>query len=99
MTALLHHRLRLARRGLVYVVAIALVLMALVAAVVSQLLPLAERHPDRVAAWLSDRLGRPVAFDHLETEWTRRGPLLRLDALRVGEGDKAIRIGAQAVAR
>lgn len=93
MTALFHHLLRLARRGLLYVVAIGLVLMALVAAVVSQLLPLAERHPDRVATWLSERLGRPVAFGHLETQWTRRGPLLRLDDLRVGQGDKAIRIG------
>ena len=89
----MHHRLRLARRWLAYAVTIVLVLMALGSAVVSQLLPLAERHPDHVAAWLGDRIGRPVAFDHLETQWTRRGPLLRLDGLRVGEGDKAIRIG------
>jgi len=89
----LHHRLRLARRGLWYVVVAVLVTMALVAGAVSQLLPLAERHPDRVAAWLSDRVGRPVAFDKVETQWTRRGPLLRLDGLRVGAGDKAIVIG------
>ncbi len=89
----MHHRLRLARRWLVYAVTIALVLMALGSAVLSQLLPLAERHPDHVAAWLGDRIGRPVAFDHVETQWTRRGPLLRLEGLRVGGGDKAIRIG------
>jgi uncharacterized protein (TIGR02099 family) len=89
----LHHRLRLARRGLWYVVVAVLVAMALVAGAVSQLLPLAERHPDRVAAWLSDRVGRPVAFDKVETQWTRRGPLLRLDGLRIGAGDKAIVIG------
>jgi len=89
----LHHRLRLARRGLWYVVVAVLVTMALVAGAVSQLLPLAERHPERVAAWLSDRVGRPVAFDKVETQWTRRGPLLRLDGLRVGAGDKAIVIG------
>ena len=59
----LRRRLRLARRGLWYAVAVVLVLMALIAGVVSQLLPLAERHPDRVAAWLSERAGRPVAFD------------------------------------
>lgn len=89
----MHRRLRLARRGLGYAFAIGLVLMALVAGVVSQLLPLAERHPDRIAAWLGERIGRPVAFDRVETQWTRRGPLLRLDDLRLGEGDRAIRVG------
>jgi uncharacterized protein (TIGR02099 family) len=89
----LKRRLRLARRGAWYVLAGVLVCMALVLGVASQVLPLAERNPDRIAAWLSDRAGRPVAFDSVETQWTRRGPLLRLDGLRVGEGDTAIRIG------
>lgn len=80
-------RLRLARRGLGYVAAGVLIAMALVAGAVSQLLPLAERHPDRIAAWLSDRAKRPVAFDRVESEWTRRGPLLRLDNLRIGGRD------------
>jgi uncharacterized protein (TIGR02099 family) len=93
MTASWHRRLRLARRGLWYAVAIALVAMALVAGAVSQLLPLAARHPDRIAAWLSERAGRPVAFDRVETQWTRRGPLLRLDGLRIGAGDNAFTIG------
>ncbi|MEO5565735.1 MAG: YhdP family protein [Luteimonas sp.] len=88
-----HRRLRLARRGVGYALAVGLVLMALLAGVVSQLLPLAERHPDRIAAWLGERIGRPVAFDRVETRWTRRGPLLQLDNLRLGEGDRAIRIG------
>ena len=90
----LRRRLRLARRSLWYVTAISLVLLALGAAVMSQLLPLAERHPDRIAEWLSARAGRPVAFDRLDTEWTRRGPLLRVDGLRVGEGKDAVAIGA-----
>ena len=93
MPASLRRRLRLARRGLWYVTAVTLVLAALGAAVVSQLLPLAERNPDRVAAWLSARAGRTVSFDALQTEWTRRGPLLRLDGLRVGNGPDAIPIG------
>ena len=75
---LLRLRLRHARRWLGYAVAALLVAMALGAGAMSQLLPLAERHPDRIAAWLSARAGRPVAFDKVETEWTRRGPLLRL---------------------
>lgn len=85
--------LRLLRRGLWLAAASALILVALVLAVANQLLPLAEQHPDRVAAWLGARAGQPVAFDRVETEWTRRGPLLRLDNLRVGEGARAFPIG------
>ncbi len=67
--------------------------MALVLGVASQVLPLAEQHPDKIATWLSARAGRPVAFDHVDTQWTRRGPLLRLDGLRLGEGADAVRVG------
>ena len=84
MPTSLRRRLRLARRGLGLFVALSLVLVAVVIGVANQLLPLAERNPDRVAAWLSERAGRPIAFDRLDTEWTRRGPLLKLDGLRVG---------------
>lgn len=93
MTTPLRRRLRLARRGAWYAFALLLVLTALAAGAVSRLLPLAERHPDKVAAWLGERAGRPVAFDRLETQWTRRGPLLRVDGLRLGEGAQAVRIG------
>ena len=89
----LRRRLRMARRGLWYTVAVSLVLMALAAGVTSQLLPLAERHPDRIAEWLSARAGRPVAFDRVETAWTRRGPLLRLEGLRIGKGEEVIPVG------
>ncbi|QQQ03021.1 YhdP family protein [Lysobacter enzymogenes] len=89
----LRRRLRIARRAVFYGATVVLVLVASLLAVASQLLPLAERHPDKVAAWLSQRAGRPVAFDRVETQWTRRGPLLRLDRLRIGEGAQAFNIG------
>ncbi|MGO4223261.1 YhdP family protein [Lysobacter sp. TAF61] len=89
----MRRRLRIARRGLAYTTALVLVLIALVLAIASQLLPLAESNPQRVAAWLSERAGRPVSFDRVETDWTRRGPLLRLDNLRVGAGDEAFTVG------
>ncbi len=89
----LRRRLRLARRGLGYTVAISLVLVAVVLGLASQVLPLAERHPARIAAWLSERAGRPVAFDAVETAWTRRGPVLLLDGLTVGEGREAFAVG------
>ncbi|MEN1929274.1 YhdP family protein [Luteimonas sp. MJ250] len=93
MPGRLRRGLRRARRGAWYVFAVGLVLMALGAGLTSQLLPLAERHPDRIAEWLGKRAGRPVSFDGLETAWTRRGPLLRLDGLRIGEGPDAIPVG------
>lgn len=89
----LRRRLRLARRGLGYTIAIALVLMALLLGIVSQVLPMAEHNPERVAAWLSERAGRPIRFDRVETAWTRRGPLLKLANLRVGEGAQAFVVG------
>ncbi len=86
-------RLRRLRRGFGYGVALVLVLLALVIGVASQVLSLAEHNPDRIADWLSSRAQRTVRFDGIETEWTRRGPLLRLENLRVGDGDQAVRIG------
>lgn len=91
--SLLHPRLRMARRWLWNGLALGVVAAAVVFGAASQLLPLAERHPDRIAAWLAQRIDRPVAFDRVETRWTRRGPLLRLDNLRLGEGRQAIRVG------
>jgi len=89
----LRRRLRLARRGTVYGGAIVLVCLALLVGVASQLLPLAERHPARIEAWLSERAGQPVAFDEVKTRWTRRGPLLQLEGLRIGRGESGVRIG------
>ncbi|MDQ3494828.1 MAG: TIGR02099 family protein, partial [Pseudomonadota bacterium] len=93
MTTPVRRRLRLAWRGAWYALAGLLVLMALVSGIASQLLPLVERHPERIAAWLSARAQRPVTFDHVETAWTRRGPLLRVDGLRIGTGAAAVPIG------
>ena len=89
----LRRRLRHARRGVGYTVAVLLVLVALLLGAASQVLPMAERNPDKVAAWLSQRAGRPVSFDRVETAWTRRGPLLQLDNLRIGEGAQAFTVG------
>lgn len=89
----LRRGLRRAHRGAWLVLAAVLVVLALVIGVASQLLPWAERHPERIASWLGERAGRPVAFDRVETRWTRRGPLLRLDGLRIGAGADTVPIG------
>ncbi|MDC7806534.1 YhdP family protein [Luteimonas sp BLCC-B24] len=91
MTAAWAKRLRGAHLGAWYVLATALVLVAIGAVVLAQLaLPWVERNPRAVAVWLSERAGRPVAFDTLDTEWTRRGPLLRVTGLRIGAPDVAV---------
>lgn len=86
-------RMRRAHHGVAYLLTGILVLMALVGLAASQVLPMAERHPERIAGWLSDRAGRPVAFDHVRTQWTRRGPLLELGNLRIGAGASALALG------
>src|SRR5690606_35928642 len=89
----LRRRLRLARRWAAYLLAVVLVTMALVLGAVSQLLPLAERHPERVAAWLSEKAGRPVSFDRVRTQWTRRGAVLQLEGLHVGARGAGVHVG------
>ena len=58
----LRRRLRHARRWTGYGGLVLLILLAVLVGVANQLLPMVERHPDRIAAWLSERVGEPVAF-------------------------------------
>ena len=48
------------------------------------LLPLLGRHPQWVAAQLSQRLQRPVSFASLEGRWTPSGPLFVMHNVTVG---------------
>ncbi len=93
MTTPIRRRWRLFRRGVWYTLAGLLVALAITIGIGSQVLPMAERNPERIAAWLSARAQRPVTFDRVETEWTRRGPLLRLDNLRVGDTANPLHLG------
>ncbi|UHQ19451.1 TIGR02099 family protein [Lysobacter sp. KIS68-7] len=86
-------RLRHARRFVGYGALVVLIVAALLVGLAKQMLPLVEQHPDKIAAWLSERAGRPVHFARVETQWTRRGPLLRLDDLRIGDASQSILIG------
>ncbi|KQQ74649.1 hypothetical protein ASF73_09650 [Xanthomonas sp. Leaf131] len=88
----LRRRLRLFRRYAITAAALALVAIALLVGAASQALPLAEQRPQQIAAWLSQRAGQTISFDRLQTEWTRRGPLLRLDGLRIGPHGE-VRVG------
>lgn len=47
-------------------------------------LPWIASHPEKISAWLSDRLHRPVVIDRVDTRWQRSGPLLTLTGLHLG---------------
>ncbi|HHW4672808.1 MAG TPA: hypothetical protein ACQGQF_03115, partial [Xylella fastidiosa subsp. pauca] len=59
-------------RYVAYVCVGVFVAVALAMGILSQLLPVVERHPQQVADWLSVRTGQPVRFDTLNTSWTQR---------------------------
>src|SRR5213075_1788572 len=89
----LRRRIRHVRRFFGYGSLVALILLALLVSVFNQLLPAVESHPDKIAKWLSERVGEPVSFSHARGEWTRRGPRFVLDDLRVGKGANSLAIG------
>lgn len=92
----IHVILRHAKRahvGVGYLAAATLIAIALLLGVVSQAMSWAARNPARVDAWLEHRVGQPVSFAAMHTRWTRRGPLVELQDLRIGRGDEAFRVG------
>jgi len=93
MTTPLRRRIRHTRRWVGYGVLVLLILLALLVGVANQMLPMVERNPQQIAAWLSARVGEPVSFSHARAEWTRRGPRFILDDLHVGQGANRLAIG------
>ena len=93
MTTPLRRRIRHTRRWVGYGLLVLLILLALLVGVANQLLPMVERHPEQIAAWLGARVGEPVSFSHARAEWTRRGPRFILDGLHVGKGATQLNIG------
>jgi uncharacterized protein (TIGR02099 family) len=93
VTTIVRRRLRRVRRVVAYGLVALLILLALAVAVANQLLPLLASHPDDVAQWLSERIGRPVALQAVDAQWSRRGPLLRVRGLRVGQGSDVLDAG------
>ncbi len=93
MTTPLRRRIRHTRRVIGYGALVVLILLATMVGALNQLLPLVERHPQRVAQWLTERVGEPVTFSRAVGEWTGRGPRFTLDDLRIGTGARALDIG------
>ncbi|MFY2765285.1 YhdP family protein [Arenimonas sp. MALMAid1274] len=93
MPSALRRRIRHTRRWVGYGLLVVLILAAVAVGLLNQLLPLVERNPEKVASWLSERVGEPVSFRLARGEWTRRGPRFTLDDLRIGAGDRSLDIG------
>ena len=93
------HRARRLRFFLLGLVASVLVALALVMAVGQLLLPLAAHYPERVAALLSEKLGKPVRFGSLEGFWRPSGPLFVMRDVTIAptEGGDALRLPQAAV--
>lgn len=92
MPSPLRRTLRFTRRTLGYGFLIVLILAALAVSVANLLLPFIEDNPQRVKVWLSEQVGQPVDFTSSQTEWTRRGPRVRLTGLKVGRGAASVEI-------
>ena len=77
-------RRRRIRRRILFGVGGLLILAAAVMGGLSLLFPWVLAHPEKVQAFLSERLKRPVAFATLDGEWQPGGPIFRISDLRIG---------------
>ncbi len=72
-------------RFFVQAVFVTLVISAAVLVAFAQLaLPWLADNPQRIERWLSGRLYQPVSIRHVSSVWTRSGPRLIFDDLRIG---------------
>ncbi|UGB38916.1 YhdP family protein [Frateuria soli] len=86
MNARWQQRLHVALRALGWGAGITVVTLAVLVALAQLLLPLLARHPQWVAARLSERLHRPVSFASMEGHWRGSGPLFVMRDVTVGPG-------------
>jgi len=80
-------RLRRLRFALLGAAAACVILLGVLAGLTHLAMPWLAGHPQSVARWLGERLGRPVAIGHLDGNWQGGGPVLTLDDVRIGGAD------------
>jgi len=76
-------RIHRARLWLQALFASFLILIAVVIGITQIALPWIASHPDRISAFLSERLKRPVKLDGVEGRWEGGGPLLILHGVHI----------------
>jgi uncharacterized protein YhdP len=72
------------RLGIQALVATAVIGAALVVGLAQLALPWIASHPERISAFLAERLHQPVHIDQVEGRWERNGPLLTLRGVHIG---------------
>jgi uncharacterized protein (TIGR02099 family) len=80
------HRLHRLRLWLQASVAATIIAGALLIGLVQLALPWVEAHPQKIAAWLSERLQRVVQLDRVEGRWEPDGPELILYGVHIDIG-------------
>ncbi len=87
-------RLHRGARLLGWVAGCSLIVLAVLVGVAQLSLPLLARHPQWVAAQLSERLHRPISFASMEGHWRPAGPLFVLHDITVQptEGGVPLRV-------
>ncbi|WP_291212452.1 YhdP family protein [Dokdonella sp.] len=79
-------RLRLAVFGML---ATGVIVLGVLAGLTHLAMPWLVSHPQSVARWLGERLGRTVAIGRLEGAWYGGGPVLTLREVSIGQRDPA----------
>jgi len=80
----LRRRLHRARLWLQALFASCVIVLAVLVGLAQLALPWIASHPDRISAFLSGRLKRPVTLDGVEGHWEGSGPLLILHGVHIG---------------
>ena len=70
-----------------------LLLWALLVVVAAVVLPQIQWSAPAVGQWLGERAGMPVQVAAVRSHWTRRGPVLELQDLALGQGGQ-IQVGS-----
>ncbi|CAM5265739.1 YhdP family protein [Rhodanobacter lindaniclasticus] len=84
MNKVWRRRLHGGARGLGWAAGVLVIVFAVLTALAQLLLPLLARHPEWVAAQLSQRLQRPVGIASMTGRWTPSGPEFVLQGVRIG---------------
>ena len=85
MTSTWRARLRRLRFALLGGAAACVITLGVLAGLTHLAMPWLASHPQKVARWLGERLGRPVTIGRLDGSWQGGGPVLTLDDVRIGD--------------
>lgn len=80
-------RLRRVRFALLGTVAAGVILLGVLAGLTHLAMPWLASHPQRVAQWLGERLGREVTIGRLDGAWAGGGPVLQLEDVLIAARD------------